>query len=51
MTLSWICFAVAFSSAVVTPGIQGVAEEFNVSEEVALLSITVFVIGFGIGRT
>jgi multidrug resistance protein len=27
----------------------GVAEEFNVSEEVALLSISLFVVGFGIG--
>ncbi len=51
MTLSWVCFAVAFSSAVITPGILGVAEHFHTSEEVALLTITLFVIGFGIGRT
>lgn len=50
MTLGWVCFAVAFSSAVITPGIAAVAEQFDTSEEVALLSITVFVIGFGIGR-
>lgn len=50
MTLGWVCFAVAFGSAVITPGIFGVAERFNVSEEIALLSITLFVVGFGIGR-
>ncbi|KAK5266100.1 Synaptic vesicle transporter SVOP [Exophiala xenobiotica] len=49
MTLSWVCFAVAFSSAVITPGILGVAEHFHTSEEVALLTITLFVVGFGIG--
>jgi hypothetical protein len=50
MTVSFVCFAVAFASAVVTPGIEGVAEEFDTSFEIALLSITLFVIGFGIGR-
>jgi hypothetical protein len=44
------CFVVAFNSAVVTADIRGPAEEFGVSEEVSLLSITLFVIGFGIGR-
>ncbi|KIX04422.1 uncharacterized protein Z518_05290 [Rhinocladiella mackenziei CBS 650.93] len=49
MTLAWTCFAVAFSSSVITPGIGGVAERFGTSEEVALLTITLFVIGFGVG--
>jgi multidrug resistance protein len=43
------CFVVAFASSVITSDIAGVVKEFNVSEEVALLSITVFVVGFGIG--
>ncbi|KAH6675358.1 major facilitator superfamily domain-containing protein [Plectosphaerella plurivora] len=43
------CFVVAFCSSVITADVQGVASEFNVSEEVALLSISVFVVGFGIG--
>ncbi|KAH7369358.1 polyamine transporter 2 [Plectosphaerella cucumerina] len=43
------CFVVAFCSSVITADVQGVAEEFGVSEEVALLSISVFVVGFGIG--
>lgn len=51
LTLSWVCFSVAFSSAVITPGILGVAAHFDVSEEVALLTVTLFVMGFGIGRT
>jgi hypothetical protein len=50
MVVAVTCFVVAFSSSVVTPDIAGVAEEFNVSQEVALLSITLFVVGFGIGE-
>jgi len=43
------CFVVAFCSAVITAGIIGPQKEFHVSEEVSLLAITVFVVGFGIG--
>ncbi|PSN64368.1 MFS general substrate transporter [Corynespora cassiicola Philippines] len=49
MCVALTCFVVAFNSSVITADIEGVAEEFNVSEEVALLSITLFVVGFGIG--
>ncbi|TGJ79055.1 hypothetical protein E0Z10_g9718 [Xylaria hypoxylon] len=49
MVVAITCFVVAFASSVVTPDIEGVAEEFNVSNEVALLSITLFVVGFGVG--
>ncbi|KAK5288822.1 Synaptic vesicle transporter SVOP [Cryomyces antarcticus] len=49
MTVAITCFVVAFDSAVITADIPGVMREFNVSEEVALLSITLFVVGFGIG--
>ncbi|KAK3382760.1 major facilitator superfamily domain-containing protein [Lasiosphaeria ovina] len=49
MVVAVTCFVVAFCSSVITADIPGVAEEFNVSEEVALVSITVFVVGFGIG--
>lgn len=50
MVVAATCFVVAFSSSVVTPDIVGVADEFGVSEEVALLSITLFVVGFGVGK-
>jgi hypothetical protein len=50
MVVAVTCFVVALCSSVITPGYVGVAEEFNVSNEVALLSITVFVIGFGVGK-
>ncbi|KAF2195440.1 MFS general substrate transporter [Zopfia rhizophila CBS 207.26] len=49
MCVALTCFVVAFNSAVITADIEGVAEEFDVSLEVALLSITLFVVGFGIG--
>ena len=50
MVVAITCFVVAFASSVITADLIGVQEEFNVSEEVALLSITVFVVGFGVGE-
>ncbi|KAF9873978.1 major facilitator superfamily transporter [Colletotrichum karsti] len=49
MVVALTCFVVAFCSSVITADIAGVASEFGVSEEAALVSISVFVIGFGIG--
>lgn len=49
MVVAVTCFVVAFNSAVITADLEGVAKEFHVSIEVALLTITVFVVGFGIG--
>ncbi|KUI55667.1 hypothetical protein VP1G_03029 [Cytospora mali] len=49
MVVAVTCFVVAFTSSVVTADFIGVEETFNVSEEVALLTVTVFVIGFGVG--
>jgi multidrug resistance protein len=49
MVVAFTCFVVAFNSSVITANLEGVAEQFNVSYEVALLTITVFVIGFGVG--
>lgn len=43
MCVAATCFAVAFNSAVITADIEGVAQEFGCSEEVALLSVTLFV--------
>ncbi|KKY23690.1 putative mfs multidrug transporter [Phaeomoniella chlamydospora] len=49
MVVAFTCFVVAFNSAVITADLGGVSEDFNVSGEVALLTITMFVIGFGVG--
>jgi hypothetical protein len=49
MVVAWTCFVVAFASGVITAGLEGPEKTFNVSEEVSLLTITVFVIGFGVG--
>lgn len=49
MCVAFTCFVVAFNSAVITASIEGPAETFHVSSEVILLTVTVFVIGFGIG--
>jgi hypothetical protein len=51
MCVALVCFVVAFNSAVITANIGGVVEEFDVSRTVALLSITLFVVGFGIGKS
>lgn len=50
MVVAFTCFVVAFASSVITADMLGVEKEFNVSEEVALVSITLFVVGFGIGE-
>jgi MFS family permease len=44
MTVALTCFCVAFNSAVITSDIIGVADTFDVSEEVSLLPITLFVV-------
>ncbi|CAK7219796.1 Synaptic vesicle transporter SVOP [Sporothrix bragantina] len=49
LVVSLTCFVVAFASSVITADIAGVAEEFHVSEEVVLLSVSLFVVGFGVG--
>lgn len=49
MVVAITCFVVAFNSAVITADIEGVSKTFHVSEEVALLTITLFVVGFGVG--
>jgi multidrug resistance protein len=49
MIVAVTCFVVAFCSAVITADLKGPSKAFHVSEEVALLTITVFVIGFGVG--
>lgn len=49
MVVAVTCFVVALASSVVTADLKGVEETFDVSEEVALLTITVFVVGFGVG--
>lgn len=49
MVLGMVCFMVALASAIVTGDIRGPAEHFHVSQEVVILTVTLFVIGFGVG--
>ena len=49
MVVAFTCFVVAFASSVVTADIEGVSKQFNVSNEITLLTVTLFVIGFGLG--
>lgn len=47
--IAFTCFIVAFASGVITAGLDGPVKTFHVSLEVSLLTITVFVVGFGVG--
>lgn len=48
--LGMVCFVVAFGSAIVTGDLLAPAKYFGVSEEVVILaSVTVYVLGFGVG--
>lgn len=49
MVVALTCFVVALASSVITADIGGVVEDLDVSEELALASISLFVMGFGIG--
>lgn len=50
LTLGAICFVVALGSAIVTGDLESPQETFGVSLEVIILaSVTVFVVGFGVG--
>ncbi|RPB04360.1 MFS multidrug transporter [Choiromyces venosus 120613-1] len=49
MIIAMVCFAVAFASSVVTADMHGVMKDLNASKEEALLSVTLFVVGFGLG--
>lgn len=51
MVVALTCFVVAFSSSVITADFDGPPETFHVSQEVGLLAITVFVVGFGVGKS
>ena len=49
MVVAFTCFVVAFNSSVVTADIASVSKQFRASDEVVLLSVTLFVLGFGLG--
>lgn len=51
MVVAITCFVVAFCSSVITADVDSVAHEFGISHEAALLPITVFVVGFGVGKS
>ncbi|KAK9480684.1 major facilitator superfamily domain-containing protein [Lipomyces japonicus] len=49
LCVAMLCFGVAFGSSIVTGDIEGVMEQFHVSQEVVILTVTLFVVGFGVG--
>ncbi|KAJ5624117.1 hypothetical protein N7510_000426 [Penicillium lagena] len=49
-TLIWLLtFAIYVGSAIYTPGIPGVSEQFGVSSVASTLGLTLFVLGYGLG--
>ena len=51
MVVAATCFVVALCSSIITSDVLGVEESFNVSHEAALVPISVFVVGFGVGKS
>lgn len=49
LILGLLCFTVAFASAVVTGNLEGPQEYFGVSKEVMILTVSLLVLGFGVG--
>lgn len=49
MGMSALCLAVALGSAMPTGNLPAQAEDLGVSHEVIFISITLFVVGFGVG--
>lgn len=47
--LGIVCFMVAFASGVITGDMEGPMKRFNVSMEVVVLTVSLFVVGFGVG--
>lgn len=50
MVVAFTCFVVAFASSVITADLTGPMKSFDVSREVSFVVVTVFVIGFGVGK-
>lgn len=50
MVVAFTCFVVAFCSSVITADLVGPMEAFHVSREVSFVVVSVFVIGFGVGK-
>lgn len=51
-SLIWLLtFAIYVGSAIYTPGIPGVSEQFGVSRVAATLGLTLFVLGYGLGSS
>lgn len=51
MVVAFTCFVVAFASSVITADLEGPMESFGVAREVSLVVVTVFVVGFGVGKS
>jgi MFS family permease len=49
--LCFLTFAVYVGSSIYTAGIPDLVEDFHVSQVVATIGLTVFVLGYGLGKT
>ena len=51
-SLIWLLtFAIYIGSAIYTPGIPSVSEQFGVSSVAGTLGLTLFVLGYGLGSS
>ncbi|WWD09699.1 hypothetical protein V865_007827 [Kwoniella europaea PYCC6329] len=49
LQMSFLTFAVYIGSSIYSAGVEGIMEQFTVSQTTALVGLTAFVIGYGIG--
>ncbi|WVQ97280.1 hypothetical protein IAU59_004391 [Kwoniella sp. CBS 9459] len=49
LQMSFLTFAVYIGSAIYSSGLEGVMEQFDVSQTTALVGLTTFVLGYGVG--
>jgi hypothetical protein len=47
LTVSLAILVANFGTSIVTPGLSSIAQEFNVSLEVGVLAVSLYLIGFG----
>ena len=50
MIVAWTCLAVSLDSSAYSGGIYDIMQDFDVERELALLGISVFVLGFAFVR-
>ena len=49
LTIIFLAFVSTFGASVYSPGVQGIVNEFNVTEEMAILPLSIYTVGLALG--